>query len=311
MAPNSNRSMASLMGAVVTRHERSRNDNLSFPLAPTLVAALAAGCAGPGPTRAPPPDAPEVSAACLLHPKAQALPVPDGPRDFFAAHEAFQWGTKHADESRPQAALEAFTRALAADPGFGLAHLGKAEAHLLTDNDTAAIRAHLATALVLLPDNPRAHLAYAGASAEAGAAEAAETHWGCALELKPGLSEAHAARARFRLNAGRAAEAEVDARAALAPDPTAYRLQLLLAEALEAQDRPRPAAEAVEAAAVTVSRSAALFRRAARLYAKAGAEADAARMTARADTLDPPAPARDLRPLKKRKRRRRRKTRRR
>ena len=234
---------------------------------------------------------------CLARPAALALPLnPGQPRDFLRAHEAFEAGRGLAEAGRAEEAKAALEAAVAADPGHGLAHLALAEAHLLTDNDVQAIRRHLATAVVLLPSNPRAHLRFANASAEAHDPEAAVVHWRCALGLKAGLAEAHAQLARYLLATGQPSAAEVEIRAALAAEPEAYPHHVLLAEALEAQ-------AAVERAARLVGRSAALFRRAAILYAGAGATTEADQMRAEADELDPPRAPRDLRPLPRRKKR--------
>ncbi|MCA9550362.1 MAG: tetratricopeptide repeat protein [Myxococcales bacterium] len=268
--------------------------------------ALLVACAGPPPQRARPKPAvaTPVQDRCLVRPTALALPLnPELPRDFLVANEAFEAGRALAEAGQPLAAMERFEDAVAADPGHGLAHLALAEAHLFTDNDVQAIRRHLATAVVLLPSNPRAHLRFANASAEANDPEAAVTHWRCALALRPELAEAHAQLARYLLAAGQPLEAEAEIQAALKAEPDAYPHHVLLADALEAQARPLDAARAVERAARLVGRSAALFRRAATLYDAARAEGDADEMRAEADRLDPPAEPRALRPLLKRRKR--------
>src|SRR4029450_9897913 len=56
-------------------------------------------------------------------------------------------------------ALEAYDRAIAADPGFALAHAGKALV-LLRQGDVAAARAALAAAKGLVSEREASHIAY-------------------------------------------------------------------------------------------------------------------------------------------------------
>lgn len=247
--------------------------------------------------------------ACVRHARAIYTPDPNAARKFLVAHEAFSTGETAAEAGDYATARSHFEAAVGADPQFGLGHLALAEAMLFTDHTPDQRQRHLAAAVVLLPDNPRAHLLFAGASAEIEAHEVAERHWRCALKLKPSLVEAHAELARHYLAHGQAPKAEKEARAALALEGDKYGHFVLLGRALEAQGRSKAAGAALEQAAEKVGRSAALYRQAARLYENGNAEDDAARMRAVADRLDPPSRPRDLRPLRKARRRSRKKRR--
>lgn len=199
-------------------------------------------------------------------------------------------------------ALAAYRRALAADPVHGLTHLAKAESHLVTDYDVEQMRHHLATAVVLLPTNPRAHLRLANFAADVGEKEVAVTHWRCALELKPSYAEARFFLARHLVATGSVAEAEVELRRVLAEGKRTVTTLVLLAEALEAQGKLLEAAQRVEEAAQEAKTSAVLYRRAGTLYESASSPLSARRVRAKADRLDPPPKTRRMRPLRKRRR---------
>lgn len=304
MAPNSNRSTAR-MGAVVNPCGQGTEALSGATAGLGLALALAlAGCASSPEPRARVADRPDVPERCLAEPRAHADLAPGRPRSFLAAHEAFSEGQSAQAAGDMEAARAAFERAVTADPTHGLARIALAEAHWRTDNDAEAIRAHLAAAVLLLPENPRAHLRFADASAELGDLDAAVTHWRCALTLKPGLPAAHVALARHLLGAENPEEAEAHVRAALAEEPSDYRHHVLLAQALEGQARLDAAAAATARAAELVGRSAPLYRRAASLFDRAGAPERADRMRALADEIDPPRERRDLRPLRKARRKR-------
>lgn len=251
-----------------------------------------------------------VASECLQGPKQAAKLAEEPERDFGRADTAYRIGVELATSGDHAAAQEAFERAVRADPMHGLAHLALADTHLYTDNDQSKMHQHLAAAVVLLPENPRAQLKYAELESDRDNAEAAIRHWQCALALKPGLADAHYGLARVFLRTAKPAAAEKEVRAAIATDTKNVRFQMLLADVLEAKGEPLGAAKAAEAAAEIVESSAALYRRAGTLYAAAGDEDAASRVRRVADRIDPPAEERDLRPLrkarKKRKRRRRR-----
>lgn len=255
------------------------------------------GCAAP--PRARPATEVVVPSACLVHPQRFAQLDLSQPRSFLRAHEAFARGRERMEAQEMAEAQAEFEQAVKADPSHGLARIALAETHWLTDNDVQVIRRHLAAAVVLLPENPRAHLRFADVSAELNDSEVAIQHYECALALSPGLARAHAQLGAQLMRAGRLAEAEEQLRAALKIEPEEYRHRIVLSQILEAEARPKDAAAEVERAAKLVKTSAALFRRAARLYDAAPAPADADRMRAAADALDPPAEARELRPLRK------------
>lgn len=222
----------------------------------------------------------------------------DRPRDFRRAKASFDRGLAHQKAGRPAEALAEFNRAIAADATFGLAHLEAAVSHLYTDNDRDELSAHLSAAVVLLPRNPRAQLQYARFQREVGNLDLAERHLGCALALAPTHAPTHEALARLLLVQDRAADAEARARSAVALAPTKTTYRVLLADILTRRQRFMEAGVEVEQAAKQVGRSAALYRRAAGLYAQGGATTDAARLRRIADKLDPPRQRRRLRPLK-------------
>lgn len=266
----------------------------------TPVLALLVGlatCAGPTETARTEPGTPKLTVdPCQEDPKRHALPM-DGPRDFAAADQAFQAAQLLADGGDYGAALPGFMSAVKADPTHGLAHLGIAEAHLYTDDDPQAMRAHLATALMLMPDNPRAHQRYAQVLETLGEKEAATGHWKCLLSLKPETGEARYQLARLYLEAGKPKDAEQEVREAIKLEESNLQYHLLLGDVLEADGRVGEAAEAVRVAAELAGRSAPLYRRASALFEKANDKAAAEAQMKRADELDPPEKARNLRPL--------------
>ncbi len=225
---------------------------------------------------------------------------PRQPRNYRLAKARFDEGVALQSQGLHAEALERFQKAVGEDPTFGLAHLEAALSHLYTDNAHEALLKHLSAAIVLMPRNPRAQLQFAQLQKELGAPKLAEQHFGCAVELNPTLAPAHESLARLLLNEGRVAEAERRARVAvrLAPMKTTYRV--LLADILTRRQQWTEAGAEVELAAQQVGRSAALYRRAAQLFAKGGAYTDADRLRAVADRIDPPPERRKLRPLLRR-----------
>jgi tetratricopeptide (TPR) repeat protein len=197
------------------------------------------------------------------------------------------------------AAIEAFDKALTDDPYQGLTHLAAAESHLFTDNDASKMRNHLTTAVLLLPQNPRAHSRLADYLAEIGEADAAITHWRCALALKPSLTEARLNLGRYLLTLDRAPEAEMELRA-IDGGPTDPVVLALVGDALTKQGKLPEAAQAIEEAAKRSGPSATLLRKAADLYDAAKNRLSARRVRAQADRIDPPPRERKMRPLNKR-----------
>ncbi len=258
----------------------------------------------PPPVQIPPPDSPETPKAqvedpCLVYPTRWAKISVQGTRNAAAAQAELDRGLELAKMGDHVGALEAFDRALAADPYHALTHLATAESHLFTDNDTAVMRSHLATAVLLLPENPRAHSKLADFLAEIGESETALTHWRCALALKPSYSEARLHLARHLLALHRPAEAEEELRT-IEAGLTDVTVLALLGDALAAQGKLLEGAQAVEEAAKRAGASAALLRKAGDMYEAANSPLSARRVRAKADRIDPPPTERKMRPLKRR-----------
>ncbi len=252
----------------------------------------------------PPPDSPErpkvqVDDPCLVYPTRWATLSSKTARDANEAQEELQRGLALAKDGDHFAAIEAFDRSLLADPYSGLTYLASAESHLFTDNDPAKMRSDLATAVLLLPQNPRAHSLLADYLAEVGEANEALTHWRCALALKPSYDEARVALARYLLSLQRPLEAETELRA-IQNGIDAVQVLVLLGDALAAQGKLLEAAKQIEDAARRAGTSASLLRRAGDLYEAAKSPMSARRVRAQADRIDPPSAKRKMRPLKQR-----------
>lgn len=279
-----------------------------------LVVALCAcetsnGVHEPPPAKPAPAARPAVDPACLADPVRRVTLDLEADRDFDRADASYGIGEELFDSGDYQAALEAFARAVQLDPMHGLAQLALAQAHLYTDNDHPKMFSALASAVQLLPRNPRAHMRYASLAADAQETDVAIQHFECAIALKPTTTEARYAIAKQYLKKGRAEDAEKQIRLALETDPKNAQAHVLLGDVLEAKGQPRAAAESVEKAARMIEKSAVLYRRAGGLYEVAGAEAEAARVRRVADQIDPPKEKRDLRPLRKARKKRRRRRR--
>jgi tetratricopeptide (TPR) repeat protein len=243
-------------------------------------------------TASPPPDD-----RCLVVPWSIAPPDPSSPRDFAAAREAFETGLAQRDDGADP--TDAFAQATARDPTFGLAHLELAEALLRGVNpDLDRVGHHLARAVVLLPDNPRAHELFARHAEIEGERELAVRHYRCALDRREGLTDARYRLAVQLFELGRYGEAGAELRRLLASDPTMVSARVLFSRVLESEGRHREAAQHLETAARYSRDNPVLLRRAADLYAKAGEPAEASRLDDEADARDPPEEGRDLRPLR-------------
>jgi tetratricopeptide (TPR) repeat protein len=257
--------------------------------------ALVLGCSTTG-TNEPPPGQQETQEPAAAPP----LPVvPAAPlvRDPNVAEGWFQKGRLAAGAGDHAAAIDAYGRAIAADPNLGLAYVEKAESHLLFDNDQLAINALLVRAIALLPDNPRAHLRYAEVLRADGDEAGAEREWRSALALRSDLSEARIGLADLLARRGDRAGATAELERVIRERPTSVQARVQLAELLDSSGRTLDAAKQLEAAARAAERSADLYRRAARMYETAGDARTAASLRAIADRLDPPGKIRKLRPL--------------
>jgi len=231
-------------------------------------------------------------------------PTPAFRRDVAVGQRWYETGVGFAKRNQHEKAINAFANALRNDPMHGLAHLEKAESHLFVDADAAVIRDHLLTAVELLPQNPRAYQRLGEAMAAVGDEDAAIRHWRTALSLRPGLVDARLQLATMLVGTGALDEAREHLEKAVRQEPKNVRARVRLGEVLETASRPGDAARQIEFAAQMVGRSAALYRRAAKLYESAGEDPQARRLRRKADEIDPPPPARDYRPLRRARRRR-------
>lgn len=247
---------------------------------------LLTACSGPGSERG-------------LHGTSGDRPrkVATRPRNIPQAAEWFEKGRALEAQGQHGEAIDAFARALEADELHGLAYLHKAENHLLLDHDPQIPRILLKEALDLLPDNPRVHLRYGDAAIRLGHDEEAEAHWRRAMELRPDLAEPYLQLARYYEERQQLEKAVSAMQAATKADPNNVQARVVLADLLGRLGKHQAAAKEMEAVAEQTSRSAPLYRRAADYYELASLEADAERLRAIADTLDPPPDQRKMRDL--------------
>ncbi|MGF1508789.1 MAG: tetratricopeptide repeat protein [Myxococcota bacterium] len=240
-------------------------------------------------------------ASCLDYPRLEAKDLQTSETaDPVRAETLFERGQRLLRGADYAAAREVFEAALEIDPSLALAHLGKAEAHLHTDADADAMLFHLASAITIRPDNPRAHSLLGSVLADIGERRLAEIHLECALNLRSELHETRYRLAVVQLAAGRLERAEYTLRDLLAREGPESRTHVLLGRVYEAMGRFEEAASAVERAANGAGQNPALLRRAATLYRRAGLWDRAEQLKAQADAIDPPPAQRDLRPLRRR-----------
>jgi Tfp pilus assembly protein PilF len=251
-------------------------------------------------------EAPADVSACewvaTLHPAAP--PTESKQRDEKRADDELQRGVKLSESGEHEAAKQAFESAITADPQNGNAYLAAAENHLYTDDNREAMRAMLDRAIALMPQNPRVHLRYGDYFAEIGKKVNARSEWRCAIELRDDLADAHLRLGRLHFDGGDLEQAEKELRRAAAAAAKDIQAHVFLADVLEAQKKLSEAAGELLTAAKLGSRAAPLYRRAASLYEAAGDVMSAKKARQKADSLDPPKKARNLRPLPIDKRRR-------
>ncbi len=249
------------------------------------------GCAAPptpAPITAPAPDPCQTSAA----PWAQI----QGPRDFAAAEPAFVAAQAALAASDFVAARQHLDAALAADVTHALARLARAQLGEIQGADPEHIRADAATAVYLLPKNPRAQITFARIAEP----NLALHHWRCAVTLAPESAEAHFNLGRSYLSFGQLSDALTSLEEAYRLGPEVIAHGVTLAAALEQAQKLARAAQVLEDAA-NKARSAPIYRKAALLWDSLERPQDAARARQAADHLDPPPPARPLRPLPQKK----------
>lgn len=244
---------------------------------------LLAACAGPGAERGDTSTRPRK--------------VATRPRHIEEANQWFEKGKAFEDRGELREAIDAYARALEADELHGLAFLHKAENHLRLDDDPQVARILLKEALDLLPDNARAHLRYAEAAARLGFDVEAETYLKKAIALRSDLAEAHVLLAQHYEKTKRIEEAAQSLQAAAKTNPADIQVRVALVGLLDQLGRVDQAAQEMEAVAVHTKKSAPLYRRAADLHDRANRAADADRLRAIADEIDPPPQARKMREL--------------
>lgn len=214
------------------------------------------------------------------------------------AQAAYDRGAALMEAKDYMQAIDAFAVSLAADSSFGPAHLGKAASHLYGDYDLDRVGHHASRAVVLMSENAEAHLRFAQFQAELSESEFAARHYECALILDDGLMAARRGLATQQLLLKRFSEAEAQLRRLPASADDAVKLPVMLSDALAGQGKFREAATEMESAANAAGPSAALLRRASRLYTLAGDDDTADRLLQQADRIDPPRKRRRMRPLK-------------
>jgi tetratricopeptide (TPR) repeat protein len=220
------------------------------------------------------------------------------PRQSGLSYERLKEGVQLQQQGRHLDAVSAFESALSADLENGLAYLHLAESQVLLDEPPAVILAGLEKAVGLLPDNPRAHHHYAEALAQSGELQVAARHWRRALELRPDVAEARLGLAQV-LEASKDLEgARTQLEAAATLDPGNVVIHVRLANVLEQLSNYRDAGDHAREAAQLSGASAPLYRRAADLFEKAEDRAEAQRLRAAADRIDPPPKQRKLRELR-------------
>lgn len=242
-----------------------------------------------------PPVAPDLPLdPCVARAAAAAWVIPSRPVNPTASRSAADAAARAYQNAEWAKAERHFQDALRLDGRSGLIHLGLADVLARTGADEEARRKHLATAIVRLPTNPRAHEAFAYSLETDGDRRGALVHLRCAIALAPERKEPRRRAARLALDL----EGEALATAIVRPlfDRPEAEDWLVMADLLAAAKNWGKAGEAWSEAA-RISASPALYRRAAEAFALAGRAERAEEARAAADSLDPP-DRRRLRPLK-------------
>lgn len=261
--------------------------------APALMLTAACGCSTSGPpVEKQPPLPPE----CQVYPASQVERPSATERDFRGADAAFRSGLEKLDADRYEAALSRFEEALLLDPTYGLAYLAQADS-LKGLGETEARKMPLMKAILLLPDNPRAHAELGLVLSDLGESEPAMVHLACALSRRKDLHDARMRLVLEQMDAGDYADAESNLRTLMDAQGPSVRTLAMLGRVLEAQGRFAESAQAVLQAAGMARENAVLLRRAAVLYDRADQPEKADAVRERADAVDPPPPSRDMRPL--------------
>ncbi len=212
-----------------------------------------------------PSSAGEVAAAltAILREAERSTPAGSAPHPDVRAYEFYLRGRRFLQQTRRASlcfAEELFGRATAIDPGFALAHAGRAEALALRNMyyppEQAELEAAAAAsdrAVQLLPALAEAHAARGLTLATLQRPEEARQAFERALALDPGLPEAHYYYARACFQDGRLEEAARRFREAAAAGEH-YQASFFAAQASEALGRTEEARLAYAAALAVVER---------------------------------------------------------
>jgi tetratricopeptide (TPR) repeat protein len=249
--------------------ERDQEPGLEGPPAPLQVAdapgagMLVARLLELSPDRRP-GSAGEVAAAltAILREAERSRPAAGSDPVDVRAWELYLRGRRFLQQTRRASlrfAEELFGRAVVLDPGFALAHAGRAEAIALCnmyfppEQDELEQAAASALAVDLMPTMGEAHAAHGLALTMLKRPSEARRAFERALELDPGLPEAHYYFARACFQGGQLEEAAERFRAA-ARAGEHYQAAFFAAQASEALGRHDEAREAYAAALAVVER---------------------------------------------------------
>ncbi|HOX42731.1 MAG TPA: tetratricopeptide repeat protein [Myxococcota bacterium] len=211
----------------------------------------------------------------------------------------FKQGAELAQQGDYPAALARFEKARALSPNWALPHVEIAVAHLMTDNDRAAIGAALKRAVELGPDIPRARYLYGVFLHEAGDRPAAVHELVQALKLRPSLLDARYRLATLYVEEGRQAEGIQQFELVLTQRPSHLGSMRNLAVLYERSGQLEEAEKHLLGITRLHGKNANHLTALARFYQRAGWQAKAQAALREAERLDPSKDARKLRPLLK------------